>query len=61
MPIMAKDRCFVEILFLAAPLHEIGKIGIPDRILLRRGPLSLGPRGKIQEHCAIGVRILRED
>lgn len=31
---------FVEHVFLYAPLHDIGKIGIPDRILLKQGPLD---------------------
>jgi len=31
---------FVEHVFLYAPLHDIGKIGIPDRILLKPGPLD---------------------
>jgi len=58
---LGKNRGFVETLFLAAPLHDIGKIGIPDTILLRRGPLSRGQRAKMQQHCEIGARILRED
>jgi HD-GYP domain-containing protein (c-di-GMP phosphodiesterase class II) len=31
---------FVEAVFLYAPLHDVGKIGIPDRILLKRGRLT---------------------
>ncbi len=58
---LGHKRGFVETLFLAAPLHDIGKIGIPDTILLRRGPLGPGQGAKLQEHCVIGARILRED
>lgn len=50
-----------ESLFLASPLHDIGKIGIPDAILLKRGPLSPGEWAVMQQHCLIGERILRED
>ncbi len=52
---------FIKNLLLAAPLHDIGKIGIPDSILLRRGPLSGAQRARMERHCVIGERILRED
>lgn len=58
---LGMDRHFVETLFLAAPLHDIGKIGIPDRILRKEGPLSPGQWALMKQHCAIGARILRED
>ncbi len=58
---MCKNRGFVETLFLAAPLHDIGKIGIPDSILLRRGPLSRGQREQMEKHCEIGARILKDE
>jgi len=43
---------------LAAPLHDIGKIGIPDRILLKEGPLTEEEFETIKEHCMIGHKIL---
>jgi putative two-component system response regulator len=52
---------FQESTFLAAPLHDIGKIGIPDRILLKRGALSPGELATMKQHCRIGERILREE
>ncbi len=55
------DEQRLETLFLAAPLHDIGKIGIPDAILRKRGPLSPGQWTAMREHCVIGARILRED
>ncbi|MCX7427910.1 MAG: response regulator [Planctomycetia bacterium] len=58
---LGKDPDFVETLFLAAPLHDIGKIGIPDAVLLKRGPLSPGEWEVMKRHCQIGARILRED
>lgn len=49
-----------EQIYLAAPLHDIGKIGIPDSILLKPGRLTGEERAVIQTHCEIGERILRE-
>ncbi len=58
---LAMDREFVETLFLAAPLHDIGKIGIPDSILTKTGPLSEEEWKVMQTHCWIGVKIIQED
>jgi len=41
------------------PLHDVGKIGIGDAILLKSSPLSEEERGICQEHCIIGERIIR--
>lgn len=51
---------WLDDLFLAAPLHDIGKIGIPDSILLKPGRLTSEERKIIQSHCVIGEYILRE-
>jgi len=58
---LGMDRPFVETLFLAAPLHDIGKIGIPDAILRKRGALDPGEWATMTQHCVIGARILRGD
>ncbi|WWV73491.1 Cyclic di-GMP phosphodiesterase response regulator RpfG [Sporomusa ovata DSM 2662] len=42
---------------LFAEFHDVGKIGIPDRILHKSGPLSQEEREQIQRHCEIGYRI----
>lgn len=42
---------------LLAKFHDIGKVGIPDRILLKQGPLSPAEVGEIQRHCEFGFRI----
>lgn len=55
------DRQFVEAIFITAPLHDIGKIGIPDSILRKPGPLTTEERAVMQRHCEIGERILRDD
>jgi len=50
----------VEAIFLTSPLHDIGKIGIPDVILLKPGSLTAEERGQVQKHCEIGASILLE-
>lgn len=47
-------------IFLASPLHDIGKVAIPDGILLKPGKLDDGEREIIKSHAAIGARILSE-
>jgi putative two-component system response regulator len=42
----------------AAPLHDVGKIGIPDRILLKPGSLTPVEFEEMQTHTTIGARIL---
>jgi len=49
---------WVEMLFLASSLHDIGKIGIPDSILLKPGRLDDEERRAMQRHCEIGHGIL---
>jgi len=41
------------------PVHDVGKIGIRDDILMKAGALSEKERAVCREHCAIGERILR--
>jgi HD-GYP domain-containing protein (c-di-GMP phosphodiesterase class II) len=41
------------------PLHDVGKIGISDSILLKTGPLSEAEQSVCREHTIIGERILR--
>jgi putative two-component system response regulator len=48
----------VEILRRAAPLHDVGKIGVPDAILLKPGRLTAAEFAIIQTHTTIGARIL---
>lgn len=49
-----------RIIYYAAPLHDIGKIGIPDSILLKEGPLTKEEFGIMKTHAAIGHSILAE-
>jgi putative two-component system response regulator len=48
----------VELIQRAAPLHDVGKIGIPDAVLLKAGTLTRAERRRIQEHTTIGAEIL---
>ncbi|HMM57515.1 MAG TPA: response regulator [Rudaea sp.] len=50
----------VRMLELAAPLHDIGKIGVPDAILLKRGHLSDEETAVMRKHPQIGYEILRD-
>ncbi len=47
-----------QVLGVAARLHDVGKIGIPDIILLKPGKLSEGEYSQMQTHTLIGARIL---
>jgi putative two-component system response regulator len=47
-----------EAIRLGAILHDVGKIGIPDRVLLKQGPLDAEERAIIEEHPIIGDRLL---
>lgn len=49
---------FLEHLHIAALLHDIGKIGMPESILNKEGPLSEEEKKRIKEHPIIGVTIL---
>lgn len=47
-----------ELLRHAAPMHDIGKIGIPDSILLKPGKLEAGEMDEMKTHTLIGAKIL---
>src|SRR5512143_2861572 len=49
----------VHVLEVAAPMHDIGKIGIPDSVLLKRGPLSPAEETVMRAHPRIGYDILK--
>jgi len=48
-----------DIIYYAAPLHDIGKIGIDDAILLKPGKLTQDEFNKMKEHSVIGANILQ--
>ena len=48
----------VELIRYASPMHDIGKIGVPDSVLLKAGPLTDEERRIVETHPLIGAEIL---
>jgi HD-GYP domain-containing protein (c-di-GMP phosphodiesterase class II)/methylmalonyl-CoA mutase cobalamin-binding subunit len=53
------DPEFCERMSHAAPLHDVGKVAIPDAILLKPGPLTPEERAIVETHAEEGHRLLR--
>jgi putative two-component system response regulator len=51
---------FIKLIGVNAALHDIGKVGIEDAILLKPGKLTADERRRMQEHTTIGERCLAE-
>ncbi|HEX5710988.1 MAG TPA: two-component system response regulator [Sulfuricurvum sp.] len=56
---MGLDEHTVETILYAAPMHDIGKIGIPDRILLKPGKHDPQEWEIMKQHALIGAKILK--
>lgn len=54
------DRTFVDNIYAASPLHDIGKVGIDDSVLLKPGPLDDEQWVIMKQHPVIGAETLRE-
>ncbi len=54
------DERQTDVLFNAAPMHDVGKIGIPDQILGKQGPLDAAEWVIMKTHPAIGRQIIGE-
>ncbi|HEY5318413.1 MAG TPA: HD domain-containing phosphohydrolase [Solirubrobacteraceae bacterium] len=52
------SQSFVKLIGEAAPLHDVGKIGIPDSILLKPGKLSADEFATMKEHTVLGSTLL---
>ncbi len=50
----------LELLLYASPMHDIGKIGIPDRILFKTDPLTAEEWDIMKSHTEIGYKILKD-
>lgn len=57
---IGKEESWCELLYNAAPMHDIGKIGIPDRILLKPGKLDNNEWKTMQKHTEYGAEIIGE-
>jgi putative two-component system response regulator len=55
---MGEPEAEVALLRLAAPLHDVGKVGLPDRVLVKTGELTAEERQIIQSHTSIGGELL---
>lgn len=53
------DETFINALYITAPLHDIGKVGIPDSVLLKRGDLSAEEFELMKQHTVIGAETLQ--
>lgn len=52
------DYSTIDEIYRYAPLHDIGKVGIPDNILLKPGKLTIEEFNQMKEHTKIGAKIL---
>lgn len=57
---MGQDHNQIQGIRLAAMLRDVGKLGIPDHILLKPGPLDSDEYARMQNHAAIGAKILEQ-
>jgi cyclic di-GMP phosphodiesterase len=54
---LPEEEC--DIISLAAQMHDIGKVAIPDQILFKPGPLTSEERAHVETHAEIGKQILQ--
>lgn len=52
------NRKYIDLLFLSAPLHDIGKVGVPDNVLLKAGPLTDEEQKIMRRHAEFGRAII---
>ncbi|NUZ05280.1 CHASE2 domain-containing protein [Piscinibacter koreensis] len=49
---------YIELLFLSAPLHDVGKVGVPDHILMKPGRLTFDEMEQMKRHAEFGRSII---
>jgi putative two-component system response regulator len=57
---LGADEATLKALWLGGFLHDLGKIAVPDSILLKTGPLSAEERTVIRGHPVLGAELIRE-
>ncbi|MHB1047245.1 MAG: HD domain-containing phosphohydrolase [Thermoanaerobaculia bacterium] len=55
---LGKDEKYVETIFFASPMHDVGKIGVPDHILLKPGGFTPDEWEVMKAHTTMGAKIL---
>lgn len=55
---LGMDREFIDSIFYASPMHDIGKVGIPDNIIMKPGKLDQEEWEIMKNHTTIGGKIL---
>ena len=58
--VMGLNGRMAEILCIASPMHDLGKVGISDKILLKPGPLTPEEFEIAKQHTVIGAEILKD-
>ncbi|TPW18302.1 MAG: response regulator receiver modulated metal dependent phosphohydrolase [Halothiobacillaceae bacterium] len=53
------DDAFIDNIYAASPLHDIGKVGVPDHVLLKPGKLDAEEWRIMQTHAIVGAETLR--
>ena len=54
----SSDKLWSELIFNTAPMHDVGKIGIPDKIILKPGKLNDEEWAIMKKHCEYGAEII---
>jgi putative two-component system response regulator len=52
------DGDFIQLIYMTSPLHDIGKVGIPDEVLLKAGPLTASEFNIMKQHSVTGSMTL---
>jgi len=57
---MGLSKGFCETIFMASPMHDIGKVAIPDAVILKQGPLDSSEWEIMKTHTTVGADILKD-
>jgi PAS domain S-box-containing protein len=58
--VLGLDQAYLDLLLVAAPMHDVGKIGIPAEIMLKPGPLTPEERKEMERHTTLGYELLAD-